>query len=633
MFEALDFVGPSVLVDRLLHAEQEVLFLVGAPLCTPVGETPGVPGVPGVIERIRAEFLPVDGESAPRAERKAQALDALDARLLDADNPYQSAFRFLIARRGLQAANRLITRAVLDAGRAPVDEGLSDPVLDTLEYDPGAWYLPPAVRALGSLVARHRQRFGRAVLTTNFDPLIEVAIRAAGGNAHSAVLVADGSLESTRGEGTLVVHAHGYWHGADTLHTPAALEQERLALRRSLARLYERRLLVVMAYGGWDDVFTRTLAEVVGDQGAFTEVVWCFFEDDPEQIVERCGHILEQLRPALLRQRATLVRGVDCHAVLPELVEALDRETAHAEEEVVGRDSVFAALFDALEARHPVQLVGEPQMGKSALLQWLARRPAPDDWTAVAIEAGRLARRSPVGLAWAAIEAADRRDALGELIRDRAAVPDVHDALRVLDALAPLRLMIDDADALGGEGHGFNAAFFARLSKWSAEGRFQWISTASEPLSQSFADLDVPFFDEARIISIGELDRSAVERMLEESLGEQAGRHALRLGGTLPAAVRWLARQRGPLTSDPNGTAQRFRSWIRPLLRRWWQAMSEPEQRLARDAARGVLPMNRLRTEDGPVATRLAARGLLVHVDGGWTLNGQAWRDYVRSLG
>lgn len=633
MFDTLDFVGPSVLVDRLLHAEQEVLFLVGAPLCTPVGETPGVPGVPGVIERIRAEFLPVDGEAAPRAERKAQALAALDARLADADNPYQSAFRFLIARRGLQAANRLITRAVLDAGRSPVDEGLSDPVLDTLEYDPGAWHLPPAVRALGALVARHRQRFGRAVLTTNFDPLIEVAIRAAGGNAHSAVLVADGSLESTRGEGTLVVHAHGYWHGADTLHTPAALEQERLALRRSLARLYERRLLVVMAYGGWDDVFTRTLAEVVGDQGAFTEVVWCFFEDDPSEIAERCGHILEQLRPALLRQRATLVKGVDCHAVLPELVEALDRELAHAEEEVVGRESVCTALLGALEAHQPVQLVGEPQMGKSALLQWLGRRTAPEGWTAVTVDAGRLARRTPVGLAWAAIEAADRRDELAALIRDRAAVPDVHDALRALDALAPLRLMIDDADALGGPGHGFNAAFFARLSAWSAEGRLQWISSGTRPLAEGFADLNVGFFDQAEVICIGGLDRAAAERMLHESLGEQAGRHASRLGGTLPPAVRWLARQRGPLTSDPQGTAQRFRGWIRPLLRRWWLAMSEPEQRLARDAARGGLPADRLDAEDQPVVAQLARRGLLVQSDGGWTLNGQAWRDYVRSLG
>lgn len=632
MLEALDFVDPGVLIDRLLHAEQEVLFLVGAPMCTPVGETPGVPGVPGVIQRIRAEFLPVDGEAAPRAERKATALAALDEALVGADNPYQTAFRFLIARRGLQSANRLITRAVLDAGRTPVDEGLSDPVLDTLEYDPTAWHLPPAVRALGALVARYRQRFGRAVLTTNFDPLIEVAIRAAGGNAHSAVLIADGSLESTRGEGTLVVHAHGYWHGADTLHTPAALEQERLALRRSLARLYERRLLVVMAYGGWDDVFTRTLAEVVGDQGAFTEVVWCFFEDDPADIVERCGHILEQLRPALMRQRATLVRGVDCHAVLPALVEALDRELAHAEEEVVGREAVCKALLDALDAHRPVQLVGEPQMGKSAVLQWLGRRTVPEGWLAVTLDASRLARRTPVGLAWATIEAAERAD-VGELLRDRAAVPDVEDALRALEALGPLRLMIDDADALADEGHGFTSGFFARLAEWSAEGRLQWISTSRRPLGGCFAGLDLPFFAEAHILCIGGLDRGATRRMLQEHLGREAGRHALRLGGTLPAAVRWLARQRGPLTSDPGGTAQRFRSWIRPLLRRWWQQMDDAERSLIRDAARGALPVDRLNPDDGPVAARLAARGLLVEVDRGWTLNGQAWRDFVRSLG
>jgi hypothetical protein len=81
-----------------------------------------------------------------------------------------------------------------------------------------------------------RQVGGDRVLTTNFDPLIEVAIRAAGGSCYSTRLDDDQPLNQTMGDGVHVVHLHGYWHGSDTLHRQSQLGRDRLQLRDSLRR-------------------------------------------------------------------------------------------------------------------------------------------------------------------------------------------------------------------------------------------------------------------------------------------------------------------------------------------------------------------------------------------------------------
>ncbi len=92
---------------------------------------------------------------------------------------------------------------------------------------------------LGQLIATYPETVGKVVLTTNFDPLIEVSIARHGGAFYRTVLPMDGNLGQTVGTGTHVVHLHGYWHGYDTLHTTHQLRQERPELRRSLARLVE----------------------------------------------------------------------------------------------------------------------------------------------------------------------------------------------------------------------------------------------------------------------------------------------------------------------------------------------------------------------------------------------------------
>jgi hypothetical protein len=198
------------------RAAKPVVFLVGSPITAPVGnDDPGVPGVEGVIALIRQEF------SDP------EQLVELEKALKGAANRYQAAFAFLLGRRGQQAANQIIKRAVWKA-RKPVSESdlaasyspsasTTDESCKLLDSDYDGWLLTAAAESLGRLVALYPDRFGKEVLTTNFDPLIEVAIGKSGGHFFRTVLHRDGNLGQTAGTGCHVIHLHGYWYGADTL--------------------------------------------------------------------------------------------------------------------------------------------------------------------------------------------------------------------------------------------------------------------------------------------------------------------------------------------------------------------------------------------------------------------------------
>jgi tetratricopeptide (TPR) repeat protein len=304
----------GALLERLTKGikkrPQEVIFLVGAPMSSGAGaKRVGVPDVEGVIELIRQEFLDDDAQ--------LQAFEASLART--ASTRYQSAFAFLVGRRGQPTANEIVRRAVCAARSVCVSESadLGEDLCRSLDSDVAGWYLSPGTENLGKLISSYPQRFGRHVLTTNFDPLIQIAIQRAGGHYFRTTLAADGNLTQTEGSGCHVIHLHGYWYGSDTLHTTRQLTQPRPLLRASLGALLRNTLVVVCAYGGWDDAFTEALIDVVRDDSAFPEVLWTFNSADPT-IDE---HLSARLSPGIDRGRVNFYAGIDCHQFFPQLFE------------------------------------------------------------------------------------------------------------------------------------------------------------------------------------------------------------------------------------------------------------------------------------------------------------------------
>ncbi len=270
-------------------------------------------------------------------------------------NRYQRAFAFLHGRRGQDVANRIVRTAVWQA----LDENNWPPRLPemsphdadsvtcrTLEAEVNTWVLPRTVDMLGNLLVT-RSTFGRAVLTTNFDPLIEISVSKHGGRFYRTVLHDDGNLGQTVGEGTHIVHLHGYWHGYDTLHTPQQLTRSRPQLRKSLTRVVEASTLVVLGYGGWDDVVTRTLADVLSDSESTLEIIWAFHEEDISLIEVSNQRLLTLLEPGIGRGRVLLYRGIDCYSVLDELHKQLQPSDSEASAPARGSQTIPVIQNDA----------------------------------------------------------------------------------------------------------------------------------------------------------------------------------------------------------------------------------------------------------------------------------------------
>jgi len=296
--------------------DQEVIFLVGAALSAPI--KPGALGVSGadeIIELIREEFA-----------CDSPQLAILDEALRSAgEKRYQAAFLFVQGRLGQAAANEIVKRAVLrarigDDNRAEPEidvRSASDDELRLIDFD-SRWALNPGTEALGKLITNHPKQFGRIVLTTNFDPLIEVAIRKAGGDYFKTALHSDGNLSQTEGRGCHVAHLHGYWYGADTLHTVGQLQHSRPHLKASLSTLLRNKLVVICGYGGWDDVFTDSLMDAVSDDSANPEILWAFYSRMPRI----SQHLENRISAGVSRGRVSLYAGVDCNTFFPELSEA-----------------------------------------------------------------------------------------------------------------------------------------------------------------------------------------------------------------------------------------------------------------------------------------------------------------------
>jgi SIR2-like domain len=187
-----------------------------------------------------------------------------------------------------------------------------------LEADLDGWDLPAGVRALGALLATRSASFGHRVLTTNFDPLIEIAVRRAGGQAHSLSLKRDGSIEAlVADEHTVnVVHLHGYWRPTNEtddrsmLHDPEQLRASRPNLARELADILRDETICVVGYGGWQDAFRTALAELTTSHDV--DVLWAVHGEGDERPV--------LADPALA---VTVYHGVDSNRLFPELERTL----------------------------------------------------------------------------------------------------------------------------------------------------------------------------------------------------------------------------------------------------------------------------------------------------------------------
>ena len=271
-----------------------------------------VPGVQDIVHRIRTPLTP---------EEKAAFDRHLSGAVDDAER-YQQAFQWLGLRRNPNYRDRVIQLTTLAACRRddiPEEKLLG--MAGSLELQSDRWSLTSAQESLGRILAGLPAGLRGPVLTTNFDPLTEIAVRKAGSNPTIFVNADDTSFLANLRVQTnpFVLHLHGYWRDSVTLSTPEQLEQARPILEASLRYVLEHYTLVVVGYGGWSDVITRIIRDQIANQQIENlDILWTFFSSDEDARKKIAAHpVLADLAAA--PGNIQFYTGVNANDFLPQL--------------------------------------------------------------------------------------------------------------------------------------------------------------------------------------------------------------------------------------------------------------------------------------------------------------------------
>ncbi|MYM54937.1 P-loop NTPase [Thalassovita mangrovi] len=292
-------------------------FLVGAPFSWDEGR--GVPPVGGFIELIRKR---VAAEGSSYSEDLEKRLEGAGAA-----GQYQAAMSFVYTVFDADVVSEIVQDAVLSA-RKPGSPVL-DPTAD-FDGDPNDWDLSRGQRGLAHLVKLDPNRFPGPVFTTNFDPMIGLALQQQGIRYRPYTIPLEGSLNapiSVARDEVNIFHLHGYWRNSPTLHSPEQLEAKRQQLQASLEKHLNQTNLVVMAYSGWDDIFTSALANCLSTDTFSGTVTWCFYGNSPAEIREQNAALFEKFKGGIQQGRITFFHGVNCHTFLDELIADLGFDT------------------------------------------------------------------------------------------------------------------------------------------------------------------------------------------------------------------------------------------------------------------------------------------------------------------
>lgn len=427
-------------------------FLVGSPLSWDVGG--GVPGVDAILS-ITKEVL---GAKFPHRLADFEAT----VKGLSGPDAYQAAMRFVHGRMTQSGVNDVIRRAVLKARlpSAPLDfQGDGQPI---------DWYLPKGAKGLAELLVKSNERFIGPLITTNFDPLLSMSIRALGGHRKLTVIDTDGRLpsavETDPGE-IDVVHLHGYWRGGNTLHTPTQLTSERPKLAASLRRILQQRTLVVVAYSGWDDVFTRALVEVLQDAEAQVTVLWCFRESDSAIVQAKYGSLLGKAQAAITSGALHLYGGIDCHSIFGDISNALLAAVVAPTAQVLaspmpGWELIASDFLDGLPELDSAEAIryfdGANPSWRHAVSNAIPRRHVlrkittgwanlPDGQCSLQLIRAAGGEGKSTLLMQAAVEAVKQND-YGVLFRPTPQAGLSPDVVTSLDATKQWLIVIDDAD-------------------------------------------------------------------------------------------------------------------------------------------------------------------------------------------
>ncbi|HCB1064767.1 TPA: SIR2 family protein [Klebsiella variicola] len=282
----LEYSEKEDLIRRLSNS-QEISFVFGSAF-TGRREGIGILEPQGVVEFIQNRMYD-SGYQKPYDEYLKKNSDAF---------PYQAAFEFVAKSYGADEIYNIINEIV------------------SLNIDPetGKQKIPKSVKDFVKTIKDEKLKV-KYIITTNFDTLIEEALAEENILYNSISIVPDSNINDNSNGLLTIVHIHGVWNKGDTMHTRNQLMQRRGKIEESIRNILDGHTVCIMAYGGWEDSFTRTLLGIMNNNQLRYSLIWCFYSNNAEVINGSYGHLENKFKDAISSERIQFYKGIDCNSI------------------------------------------------------------------------------------------------------------------------------------------------------------------------------------------------------------------------------------------------------------------------------------------------------------------------------
>lgn len=260
-------------------ADRKLNFVFGAGLSNGL-----IPSVSDMINVFISE-LPKPEQKAVRSKVEVHQTDI---------ERYQAAAQLVLARGGVKRVRAALCRATLNACTISHDELVelsNNLTVDRLRQieQTGPWKQSRSHAKFAAFYADLPTSLRGKILTTNFDPLLELNLNAAGIPAEPIPIAGDvvpTQEQLDEQTSTPVFHLHGFWRTTNSLHTASQLERTRPTVSRLIRQTFSNSIVFVIGYGGWSDVFMSSLAEALQDGQLYDcELCWAIYSNDENSIL------------------------------------------------------------------------------------------------------------------------------------------------------------------------------------------------------------------------------------------------------------------------------------------------------------------------------------------------------------
>ncbi|CAD5361028.1 SIR2 family protein [Citrobacter freundii] len=291
LYEYKDLVK-SLVTD--IKRSRSISFLIGSAMSYDNGK--GCPNVSSMLKVIKEYLSEID-------MLDQEALDILNLNNTDA---YQNIYEYIFKTGGNQEDIKILMSRYMDIAKNKTTSEweLTTGICDFAKY----------VSAFGAKVNN--------VLTTNFDPFIEVALENSGKSTLTHSLEYNSNINSVLNinlKNINILHLHGYFEN-DTMHTKSQLESVRPKVKESIKSILSTTSsLYVLGYGGWDDIFIKSLEDIVEEFDASYNIRWAFYSESDGDILHNSKKILDIVSPAIAKGRFHPYKGVDCHKLFSDV--------------------------------------------------------------------------------------------------------------------------------------------------------------------------------------------------------------------------------------------------------------------------------------------------------------------------